>query len=104
MQDDNQIVVPPSFLALRQDAQGRLRGTPAEVRERYEWCEDMAASLVERAQQVYQGAPSEASVLQGFHAALRHPEAGLSAAEARWVTLRLAELLGWHGPALPAED
>ena len=44
MEDENQIVVPPSFLALFQDRRGRLQEPPALVRERYELCEDMASS------------------------------------------------------------
>jgi hypothetical protein len=40
-------------------------------------------------------------VLLGMHAGLASPDAGVSAPEARWITLRLAELLGWRSPALP---
>lgn len=100
MEDENQIVVPPAFLALFQDRRGRLQEPPALVRERYELCEDMASSLVERALQVIHGAPSEAGVLQAFHAALNQPATGLHADEARWVVLRLAELLNWPSPPL----
>ncbi len=104
MDGDNQIVVPPSFVQLYSDARGRLRETMETVRERYELCEDMACALVEQAQQIYhREAPSEAGVLSGIHAALGAGETGLSGAEARWVTLRLAELLGWQSPALPGD-
>ena len=96
MEDENQIVVPPSFLALFQDSRGRLREPPTVVRERYELCEDMACSLVDEARRLYHAAPSEAGVLSGIHAALNESETGLSGAEARWVTLRMAELLGWQ--------
>ena len=58
MEDENQIVVPPSFLALFQDRRGRLQEPPALVRERYELCEDMASSLVERALQLQIGRPA----------------------------------------------
>lgn len=100
MEDENQIVVPPSFLALFQDSRGRLREPPTVVRERYELCEDMASSLVERALQVIHDNPSEAGVLQAFYVALNQPATGLRTHEARWVVLRLAELLNWTSPPL----
>lgn len=102
MDDENQIVVPPSFLALFQDSRGRLQEPPAVVRERYELCEDMAGSLVERALQVIRDHPSETGVLQAFYAALNQPATGLRTDEARWVVLRLAELLNWASPPLQA--
>ncbi|OJU91239.1 MAG: hypothetical protein BGO13_09975 [Burkholderiales bacterium 66-5] len=104
MDADNQIVVPPSFIALFQDGRGRLQELPATVRERYELCEDMASSLTERALQVIHDHPSEAGVLQAFHAALNQPATGLRQVEARWVVLRLAELLNWASPPLQAAE
>jgi len=102
MQDDNQILVPPSFIALYSDARQRLAAPIHEVRARYELCEDLACHLVEQAQQLYHGgARSEEGVLLGMHAGLASADAGVSAQEARWITLRLAELLGWHSPVLP---
>lgn len=102
MQDENQIVVPPSFLALHQDRRGRLMSAPDTVRERYELCEDLACSLVDRAQQLLHEAPSEQGILRQMHAALADTASGLTPEEARWVALRLAELLGWHSPDLPS--
>lgn len=84
MDDDNQIIVPPSFIALCSDARGRLRMSAAAV----------------RAQQLHHDAPSEQGVLAGMHAALVTPTSPLAPEEARWVVLRLAELLGWHSPEL----
>ena len=102
MQDDHQIFLPPSFTALYSDTRGRLRATAAQLCARYELCEDLANHLVEQAQQLYHGgARSEEGVLLGMHAGLVSPDAGVSAPEARWITLRLAELLGWRSPALP---
>lgn len=98
MDDDNQIIVAPSFIALCSDEHGRLRQSPDTVRERYELCEDLACSLVEQAQALYHEAPSEAGVLRGIHAAVASPATGLAPAEARWVVLRLAELLNWPAP------
>ena len=103
MHDDNQILVPPSFIALYSDTRARLQAPAAEVRARYEWCEDLACHLVDQAQQLYLGgARSEEGVLLGIHAGLAGPDAGVTPAEARWITLRLAELLGWRSPELPA--
>lgn len=99
MDDDNQILVPDSFIALFSDARGRLREKAPTVRERYELCEDMACTLVAQAELLYQReGPSEAGVLSGLHTALGAEETGLTPPEARWVTLRLAELLGWPAP------
>ena len=62
---DNQILVPPSFIALYADARGRLRESADAVRQRYELCEDLANHLVEHAQTLYHvQAPSEAEVLR----------------------------------------
>ena len=40
------------------------------------------------------------AVLQGLHHSINTPQTGLAAAEAVWVTLRLAELLAWRAPQL----
>ena len=53
MDNDNQILPPPSFIALYSDARGRLRESPDVVRARYELCEDLATHLVEQAQTLY---------------------------------------------------
>ena len=47
MDNENQITVPPSFLAVYGDARGRLREHIDTVRARYELCEDLASALVE---------------------------------------------------------
>ncbi|SDM53914.1 hypothetical protein SAMN05428957_107130 [Oryzisolibacter propanilivorax] len=101
-EDDNQIVVPPSFVQVHSDARGRLRERVDALRARYELCEDLASHLVEQAQLLYhrEGA-SETGVLAGIHAGLCTGEAGVSVGEARWITLRLAELLAWRSPDLP---
>ena len=102
MQDDHQIFLPPSFTALYSDTRGRLRATAAQLCARYELCEDLANHLVEQAQQLYHGAmPSEEEVLRRIHAGLAGAESGVTPPEARWITLRLAELLQWHSPELP---
>ena len=104
MDNENQITVPPSFLAVYGDARGRLREHIDTVRARYELCEDLASALVEQAQTLYHmQAPSESGVLLGIHAGLCSAESGLATGEATWVTKRLAELLGWPCPLLPVE-
>lgn len=102
MHDDNQILVPPSFIALYSDARARLRAPASEVRARYELCEDLANHLVEHAQTLYHvQAPSEAEILRRIHAGLAGPDSGVAPPEALWITSRLAELLQWPCPALP---
>lgn len=102
MHDDNQIQVPPSFIAVYGDARQRLREPVAVVRARYELCEDLACHLVEQAQMLYhRDAPSEEGVLLGIHAGLAAEGSIVSPGEARWIVLRLAELLEWRAPLLP---
>lgn len=102
MHDDNQILVPPSFIALHSDARERLLMPIGEVRARHELCEDLANHLVEHAQTLYHvQAPSEAEILRRIHAGLASAESSVSPPEAVWVTCRLAELLQWQCPALP---
>ena len=102
MEDDNQIFVPPSFMAVYSDARGRLRAKPNEVRERYGLCEDLASHLVEQAQTLYHvQAPSETEILLRIHAGLSTPESAMAPGEATWIVSRLAELLAWQCPELP---
>ena len=99
--DDNQFIVPPSFVALFVPP-GRIK--PTEPREviaaRYELCEDLAQMLIEHAQAVqFDTGADEAEVLSRMHRGLVvAPERVVDEAEARWVTRRLAELLGWADP------
>lgn len=103
MDDENQIHVPPSFMAVYTDARGRLTDKADTVRSRYELCEDLAGHLVEHAQTLYHvQAPSEAEILRRIHAGLCTAESGVSVAEATWIVTRLAELLVWQCPLLAA--
>ena len=105
MDDDNQIHVPPSFMAVYSDKRQRLTEKPAVVRTRYELCDDLAGHLVEHAQTLYHvQAPSEAEILRRIHAGLCTAESGVSVPEATWITTRLAELLAWQCPELPAPE
>lgn len=103
MYDENQIVVPPSFIALYIDP-GRSRpNAPREViATRYEWCEDMANLLVTTAQaMLVEQQFGEGEVLRRCHQGLRGDPATFSEREAAWVIRRLAELLEWPPLALP---
>lgn len=97
MSDENQFVVPPSFVGLYVEP-GRTRpNAPRElIAERYEFCEDLATMLVDRAQQtLWDLGVTEQDVLERIARGLLGGEAGVDPAEAGWVTQRLAELLGW---------
>jgi hypothetical protein len=98
--EDSQLVVPPSFLALYV-APGRIR--PSASREhilaRYDLCEDMAQMLTEHARSTLFALDiTEDLVLERIRRGLLEDAALVSAAEADWVTGRLAELLGWAPP------
>lgn len=103
MDDDNQIHVPVSFMAVYSNGRGRLTEQADKVRTRYELCEDLASHLVEHAQTLYHvQAPSEAEILRRIHAGLCTAEASVSVPEATWIVTRLAELLVWPCPELAA--
>lgn len=94
---DNQIHIPPSFLALYTDPlRHKLLATHAHILARYEWCEDMAQLLTDTAQQAqFKLGLSEQVVLERVTLGLQHPEAQCSPEETRWLQHRLAELLNW---------
>lgn len=99
----SQIEIPPSFSQLFRHRSGRLLHPASTVLQRYELCEDLACALVEQAQSLYHnGHSDEAGVLLGLHGAISGPDTGLTHAEASWVVQRLAELLQWKAPLLPA--
>jgi hypothetical protein len=96
MSDDNQIIVPPSFLAVHSDTRGRLTLPKDELRLRYELCEDLAQHLSEQAKTLeHDMGLSQDLVLQRMHAGLSAAVSSLSAQEAGWVVHRIAELAGW---------
>jgi hypothetical protein len=101
MSDDNQIEIPPSFIALFVEP-GRIKpnATRAAITGRYEFCEALATMLVERAQTLqWQLGITEADVLERLHAGLQGPDAPVPPAEGEWIIRRLAELLEWDRPA-----
>jgi len=110
--DDSQIHIPDSFVRLfvRPD-RPVPRHRAAEIAQRFEICDDMAAALVPRAQELQFGLGiTEADVLDKLLEsllALAAPGAdgapgALSAPEARWVVCHLAEQLGWLDHLSPA--
>ena len=98
MSEEGQIVPPPSFVALYLEP-GRSRSSASfsEIAARHEICEDMAAMLTEHAKTIlWQLGIAEDDVLERVHAGLLSADSGVSAAEAEWVTCRLAEMLEWE--------
>ena len=105
MDDDSQSPIPASFVALFVP-RGRERPTAsrAAIAARYDLCEDMAQMLTEHARTtLFALSITEDLVLEQIHQGLRADGDGsvVSADEARWVSCRLAELLGWPMPELP---
>lgn len=99
--DDSQLEVPPSFSQLYATPDGRRLTVPlVELRTRYELCEDMAQMLTERASEtLFKLGVAESDVLERMQRGLAAEGSPVTAAEARWVSCRLAELLGWEFPA-----
>ena len=108
MSDNQSIEIPFSFSSLF-IAPGRIKPslTFEAMSARYELCEDLANMLTEHAKTVLfdlgidehdvlrrceQGLLTEETVGSAINASV------VSAAEARWVIRRLAELLGWDDP------
>ena len=101
MSDENQIVVPPSFIALFVEP-GRTKpnATRETITERYEFCEALATMLVDRAQTLqWQLGVTEADVLGKIGDGLAGEDAPVPPNEAGWIVKRLAELLEWDRPA-----
>jgi hypothetical protein len=96
MYDDNQILIPESFMALFMVPSRSKPTEPyATVLARYELCEDMANMLVDHATtKMWELGVEKQDVVQRIHQGLAGGEAGVSDAEAQWVLLRLSELLG----------
>lgn len=96
MSDEYQIEIPPSFQALYTDARKRLTVPLAELRDRYELCEDLANHLTEHCRNVHaEVGDIQVEVLRRCHQGLTGPDAVVSDPEAEWVITRLAELLYW---------
>ena len=97
MSDENQIEIPPSFMALFIEP-GRQKPSASrdEVAARYELCEDMANMLIETASNMFFSLGiTEKSVLVRCHDGLVGENPVVTKQEADWVIRRMAELLGW---------
>ena len=96
MYEDNQTLVPDSFIALYRDARQRLTATRETIAQRYELCEDLANLLTEHASTIhFRDGVDEAEVLRRCHRGLLVAPSSVEPAEAEWVVRRTAELLGW---------
>lgn len=97
MSTDNQIEIPQSFMAMYVTPGRSTPNAPqAVVIARYELCEDLACTLTEHAQALaFKENLAERDVLAHCHQGLLAAPSAFTAAEAMWVVLRLAELLGW---------
>lgn len=97
MDENNQILIPPSFMALFVPP-GKTRPTASHphIAQRYELCEDMAQMLCESAsEQQFKTGCDPDSLVQSMAQTLQGEGAVLDSGEARWVVLRMAELLHW---------
>ena len=102
MSDEYQLEIPPSFIALYLDP-GRTRPNAprAVISGRYELCEDLATMLTDHARtMLFDLGIAEGDVLERCHRGLCVEGGSTNAAEAEWITRRLAELLGWDCPPL----
>jgi hypothetical protein len=95
MDDDNQIVIPESFIALFVRP-GRSK--PAEpyvtILQRYELCEDLASALVDQATiKKWELGVETQDIVQRIGQGLTSGAAGISDTEAEWVCKRLTELM-----------
>ena len=104
MSDDNQTVLPASFIALYVEP-GRYKpgATREQITARHEFCEDLASMLTEQAQtKLWELGVTEHDVLKRVLAGLLAGAPVVNEREAVWVVTRLAELLDW--PALTADE
>lgn len=94
----NQLFIAESFQALYLDSRNRPMLLREDLQARQELCEDLAQSLAEHciALRFCNDVPPE--VLTQVHHGLLEPPSSLPAPEARWVTMRTAELLQWDVP------
>jgi hypothetical protein len=89
----------PKILATMFEGRFYMSGrTPPEVAERWRICEDLAVQLSVKSVESKNGKCShmtESEILQQYYERLIATH-WTSTEEARWVTGRVAEILGWH--------
>jgi hypothetical protein len=100
MSEDNQILIPESFMALFiQPGRSKPSASHAEVSARYGLCEDMANMLTETAQNMqFTLGITEQDVLMQCLRGLQVEGSVVNLPESDWVVHRLAELLNWPFP------
>ena len=102
--DENQTLVPESFIALYRDTRNRLTASRATIAARYELCEDLANLLTDHCSTVhFRDGVDEGEVLARCRAGLLTEPATVTPPEAGWVVRRTAELLGWPWAADEAD-
>jgi hypothetical protein len=98
MTEDDQPILPPSFVALFIEP-GRSKPNQSRefIQQRYGFCEDLASMLVDTARtKHWELQVAESDVLARIHAGLAAGAIDITEHEAIWVCRRLAELLGWE--------
>lgn len=97
MYDDNQINIPPSFMALFVDpGRSKLNASHDETAARYELCEDLASMLSETANNMmFSLGISEQDVIERCRLGLVGEQVVVTKPEADWVIRRLIELMSW---------
>ncbi len=97
MYDDNQINIPPSFMALFVDpGRSKLNASHDEIAARYELCEDLASMLSETANNMmFSLGISEQDVIERCRLGLVGEQVVVTKPEADWVIRRLIELMSW---------
>ncbi len=102
MSEDNQIVIPASFIAVFVPP-GRIRPTASrqEMAQRYDLCEDLAQMLTDPAADKHAmlGVDEEEVLRRMKLGLLEMTAVDITPAEAQWVVCRLSELLGWPMPS-----
>jgi hypothetical protein len=95
MDDDNQIVIPESFIALFvQSGRSKQTESYAAILRRYELCEDLACALVDQATtKKWELGVETQDIVQRIGQGLAGGAAGINDAEAGWVCKRLTELM-----------
>lgn len=95
----NQLFIAASFQALYADGRGRPTLPREELQARQELCEDLAQSLSEVCLGLrFKVDADEGEALARCHEGLLTPPSSLPEPEARWVAIRIAELLQWDVP------
>jgi hypothetical protein len=102
MSDDNQTIIPRSFVELFiPEGSFKPRETRDVIAARYDLCEDMAQMLIEHARdKLFELGVTEQDVLERVRRGLMVEGSVVGHDEAGWIIRRLAELLDW--PALDA--